>query len=58
MNKIANIKRVELREVWKHEARDFTTWLQNSLDCLNDIINIQLTSAEREQRQDLLILTF
>ena len=49
MNKIANIKRVELREVWKHEARDFTTWLQNSLDCLNDIINIQLTSAEREQ---------
>ena len=49
MNKIANIQRVALREVWKHEARDFTTWLQNSLDCLNDIINIQLTSAEREQ---------
>ena len=49
MNQIASIQRVALREVWKHEAKDFTTWLQDNLDCLNDIINIQLTSAEREQ---------
>jgi hypothetical protein len=27
---------VALREVWKHEAQDFTQWLQNNIDVLND----------------------
>lgn len=25
--KLANIKKVDLREVWKHEALEFTQWL-------------------------------
>ncbi len=25
---IGKIKRVGLREVWRHEAHDFTTWLE------------------------------
>ena len=35
--------------MWKHEAHDFTTWLQDNIDILNDVIDINLVSAEREQ---------
>jgi hypothetical protein len=27
---IGRLQRVALREVWKHEAADFTQWLQNN----------------------------
>ena len=46
---IGKIRRVPLREVWKHEAHDFTTWLQDNLDVVNDILDIFLSGAEREQ---------
>lgn len=46
---IGKIKRVPLRDVWKHEALDFTTWLQNNLDVVNDALGTSLSSAEREQ---------
>ena len=43
------MKKVQLREVWKNEASDFTTWLQDNLDIINDILDLQLDNAEREQ---------
>ncbi len=46
---IGKLQRVPLREVWKHEARDFTTWLQDNVDVLNEVLDLTLTSAEREQ---------
>lgn len=46
---IGKIERVALREVWRHEALDFTTWLEESLDVLNDVLDITLSGAEREQ---------
>lgn len=46
---IGRLRRVGLREVWPHEAADFTTWLQDNLDVLNEHLDIQLESAEREQ---------
>ena len=46
---IGKIKRVALREVWKHEALDFTQWLQDNIDVLNEVIDINLSNAEREQ---------
>ena len=49
MDNIGKIKRVKLREVWKHEAKDFTTWLQDNIEILNDILDVTLSSAEREQ---------
>jgi len=45
---IGKLERVPLRDVWKHEARGFTTWLQDNLDALNDILDVTLASAERE----------
>ena len=46
---IGKITRVALRDVWKHEAADFTTWLENNIDVLNDVLDFNLSSAEREQ---------
>ena len=46
---IGKIERVALREVWKHEAHDFTRWLEDNIDVLNDVLDITLSNAEREQ---------
>jgi Domain of unknown function (DUF4268) len=45
---IGKLQRVPLREVWKHEAHDFTQWLQQNLEVLNDVLDLTLTNAERE----------
>lgn len=46
---IGKIERVPLRELWKHEAHNLTTWLEDNIDVLNDALGIDLTNAEREQ---------
>lgn len=46
---IGKLKRVPLREVWKHEAVDFTTWLEDNFDVLNDALDITISNVEREQ---------
>jgi hypothetical protein len=46
---IGKIQRLRLREVWKHEALDFTTWLEENIDVLNDALNLNLVSVDREQ---------
>lgn len=46
---IGKLQRVPLREVWKHEAYDFTQWLQQNLDVLNTALGLNLVNAEREQ---------
>lgn len=46
---IGKIERVPLKEVWKHEAADFTQWLQGNLDVINSVTDLNLVSAEREQ---------
>lgn len=46
---IGQIERVPLRDVWPHEARDFTTWLRENLETLNEQLDLTLVSAESEQ---------
>ncbi|MGB3906528.1 MAG: hypothetical protein WBB22_16585 [Anaerolineae bacterium] len=46
---IGELRRVPPREVRQHEALDFTTWLERNLHVLNDVLDISLFSAEREQ---------
>ena len=43
---IGKIERVELRDVWKHEAFDLTTWLQDNIDVLNETIGINISNPE------------
>ena len=46
---IGKIQRVPLREVWKHEALDFTTWLEENIEVVSDALGLPLSSAERER---------
>lgn len=46
---IGKIEKVPLRNIWKHEAKDFTAWLQNNIDVLNQVLDFQITNVEREQ---------
>lgn len=48
---LGKIERVmDLREVWKHEAKDFSTWLaeEENLQLLSDSIGIDIVSEELE----------
>jgi hypothetical protein len=46
---IGRLQRVPLRDVWKHEAYDFTQWLQENIDVLNIALDLNLVNVEREQ---------
>jgi hypothetical protein len=46
---ISKLRRVPLRDVWKHEAYNFTQWLQENIDVLNGTLDLDLISAEKEQ---------
>lgn len=42
------LKKVSLREIWPHEASDFTPWLANNIEELGLAIGIELELIERE----------
>ncbi len=46
---IGKLQRVPLREVWPHEALDFTRWLHENIEILSEAIGVNLSSIEREQ---------
>lgn len=47
---LSKLEKVDLREVWKHEALDFTNWLARpeNLDLLSDEIGIDITLIQTE----------
>lgn len=49
MTKIEKIKRVPLRDIWRYEDRDFTTWLQENIEVINEVLDLQLGIPNREQ---------
>ncbi len=46
---LGRLTEVPLRQVWEHEARDFSTWLFDNLDILNDQLNLDLSAIETEK---------
>ena len=46
---IGKLERIPLRDVWRHEAYDFTRWLQDNIDVLSATINVGLVNVDREQ---------
>ena len=49
MTTIGRIERVHLREVWPHEAYDFTQWLGENLDVLSEELGLELGDAGIEE---------
>lgn len=47
---IGKFKKVALREIWEHEALDFTQWLalDENLELLSDVIGISIANAQTE----------
>lgn len=46
---IGKLERVALREVWTHEALDFTQWLELNIDVLSDALDLEIVNVDREQ---------
>ena len=39
---------IDIREVWPHEAHDFTPWLTRNISILGDEVGIDITIEETE----------
>lgn len=48
MVQIGRLERVPLRELWRHEARDFTAWLAGNLDLLSEVLGFPLALLQTE----------
>lgn len=48
MANIGKLERVALRELWKHEERGFSAWLERNLDSLSEAIGVSLQDPQRE----------
>src|SRR3954469_475192 len=46
---VGRLERVPLREVWPHEALDFTRWLEENTDVLSEVLDFELQNVERER---------
>lgn len=44
------MERVALRELWKHEERGFSAWLEANLEILSEAIGVTLSDPQRELR--------
>ena len=44
---VGKLQRVSLREVWRHEATDFTRWLRENVEVL---VDLSLSQAESERQ--------
>ena len=46
---VGRVERVPLREIWRHEAYDFTTWLSQNIEVLNEVIDFEIQNIETEK---------
>lgn len=55
-NEIGKVTRMPVREVWPNERNNFTTWLVDNIDSLDDVLGLGLSSPTREDPAgDLLV---
>jgi hypothetical protein len=52
---ISRLRRVPLREVWRHAAYDFATWLEDNTDVLSEVLGITIENVERERAAGSLV---
>ncbi len=47
---VGRVEKVDLREIWKNEAKDFIPWLEDNIEVLSESLGMKHKSAEREKR--------
>ena len=47
---IGKITKVSLRELWHKEDKDFTMWLEENVEFLNEVLNFEISIDSREER--------
>ncbi|HQA79076.1 MAG TPA: DUF4268 domain-containing protein [Propionicimonas sp.] len=47
---LSRLQTLQVRDVWRHEARDFTTWLLANADVLGDLLGMQLELTHAEHQ--------
>lgn len=47
---IGKLKKHDLRKIWKNEASDFTTWLEENLEALSESLGFDLALIKREHQ--------
>lgn len=47
---IGTIEKVEIRDMWKNEAHNFTPWLAENLDILGEKVGMNLSFIEKEKK--------
>ena len=48
--KLGKIKRVDLRNIWEKEDREFTPWLKENIDLLSEKIGIEIIDTRTEEK--------
>jgi hypothetical protein len=48
MSNIGKLEPVALRELWKHEERGLSAWLESNLEILSEAVGISLSDPQRE----------
>src|SRR6266571_3686751 len=50
ISELGRLQRIDARQVWKAEAFDFTPWLYDHIDELNEAIGFEIELSGREER--------
>lgn len=48
--KISRLEYINIRDIWQHEATDFTTWLADNIDYINEKLGVTLNVLETEKQ--------
>ena len=47
---LGKIKKVDLRNIWKKEDKEFTPWLKENIDLLSEKLGIEIIDAQTEEK--------
>lgn len=48
MPKLGKLKRLDVKEIWDHEAKKFTPWLEKNINMLSETVGLEIDLIDRE----------